>query len=226
MTAWFEREPGALAALERLLRERYPTLHAIIGDGKVSVNGSFALVHEGREIDRYSLNISLPDDYPRSLPTVWETAGRIPRILDRHVFPATGALCLGVPAALWIVMRGRFEIDRVLKIPVRNFLIGNSMVDAGEAWPYGEWRHGPDGMLDFFAETIGTTDPAKIADLLLGLLKGKVRGHWPCPCGSGTIIRKCHRTAIESLREVPAKILAQSGMQMMDLVRRGLGSAA
>jgi hypothetical protein len=55
------------------------------------------------------------------LATVWETAGRIPRILDHHVFPSTGALCLGVPAALWIVMGGNFAVDRVLEIPGAQF---------------------------------------------------------------------------------------------------------
>jgi hypothetical protein len=109
---------------------------------------------------------------------------------------------------------------------VRNFLIGNSMVDAGEAWPYGEWKHGPDGMLDFFAETIGSSDPMKISELLLAFINGKVRGHWPCPCGSGAIIRKCHRQAIDGLRQVPQPILVQSGMMMMDLVKRRLGQVA
>jgi hypothetical protein len=32
---------------------------------------------------------------------------------------------------------------------------GDSLVDAGEKWPYGEWKHGGDGMLEFFTETGG-----------------------------------------------------------------------
>lgn len=60
----FEREPVALAALERLLSERYPTLHVILEEGKIIVTGSYALVYESREIDRYSLCIGLPEDYP------------------------------------------------------------------------------------------------------------------------------------------------------------------
>jgi hypothetical protein len=223
---WFERDPAALAAVECTLRERYPTMHALVGDGKVAVRGTYGVVHEGKEIDRYALNIVLPENYPRSIPTVWETAERIPRIIDRHVFPKTGALCLGVPAALWITLGGNFPIDRVLDIPVRNYLIGNSMVEAGERWPFGEWKHGADGMLDFFTETIGTSDPTKVTNLIMALLKGKVRGHWPCPCGSGDIIRKCHRDAIEHLRSVPEGILVQSGMLMMDIVKSRRARAA
>jgi hypothetical protein len=69
--------------------------------------------------------------YPRSLPTVWETIERIPRELDRHVVPKTGALCLGVPVALWIDLKGNFSIERVLDEPVRNFLIGNGLIEEG-----------------------------------------------------------------------------------------------
>lgn len=222
---WFERDPAALAALERTLRQRYPTMHALVGDGKVAVKGTYGVVHGASEIDRYALSIALPENYPRSIPTVWETAERIPRIIDRHVFAKTGALCLGVPAALWIAMGGNFTIDRVLDIPVRNYLIGNSMVEAGEKWPYGEWKHGADGMLDFFGETIGTKDPMKIADLLMAILNGKVRGHWLCPCGSGAIIRKCHRSAVDQLRPVSEDMLAQSGMLMLELVKRNSRAA-
>lgn len=219
MMTWFERDLAALPQLEQTLSQCYPTMHAIVSDGVVTVKGTFPVVHDGHEIDRYKLSIALPDDYPQSMPSVWETGERIPRIADRHVFPKSGALCLGVPAALWIALDGNFTIDRVLEIPVRNYLIGNSMVEAGDKWPYGECAHGADGMLEFFQDTIGTSNPMTVAMLLNDLFKGKVKGHWPCPCGSGAIIRKCHADAIGRLRVVPQEILAQSGLMILDLIK-------
>jgi hypothetical protein len=186
----------------------------------VRIRGTYPVVHEGQEIARYSLCIKLPPDYPHSLPVVWETADRIPRIEDRHISVPTGSLCIGVPAALWIALAGNFSIDRVLDIPVRNFLIGNCMIEAGEGWPYGEWAHGGKGMLQFFGETIGTDDPRIIVKLIDALINGKVRGHWPCPCGSGAIVRKCHAGAMQKLRTVPAEVLAHSGVLILDLMRR------
>lgn len=225
-TTWFERDPAALGVLEATLRARYPTLHALVTEGTVTVQGTYPVVHEGHVIDRYSLSIVLPADYPLSLPTVFETAGRIPREEDRHVFPKTGALCIGVPVALWIALGGNFTIDRVLDVPVRNYLIGNCMVEAGDTWPYGECSHGASGVLEFFAETIGTDDPMKVAELIDALIKGKQRGHWQCPCGSGAIIRNCHREAIEQLRSAPAEVLAHSGLYMLDLVKKDRAAAA
>lgn len=220
MTSWHERESGALAALEALLRQSYPTMHTLVADHAVEVKGTYPVVHEGKEIARYRLRVALPPDYPRSLPLVWETDERIPRIEDRHVNIANGSLCLGVPAELWIALAGNSSIDRVLDIPVRNFLIGNSLVEAGEKWPYDEWAHGAKGVLQYFGETVGTDDPHIVVRLIDGLIKERVRGHWACPCGSGRIVRKCHADAIAKLRTVPAEVLAHSGLLIINLIKK------
>jgi hypothetical protein len=58
----------------------------------------------------------------------------------------------------------------------------------------------------------------KVAKFLLDLTQGKVRGHWACPCGSGQIVRKCHKGAVDDLRKVPQWVIAQSGSFILDLV--------
>lgn len=203
---WFERDPAAYGALERLLRARHPTLHAFIENGESRLRGTYAAI----DGDRYTLEIALPANYPRSLPDVWETGGRIPREIDRHVFPASGALCLGVPLALWIAMKGDFSVDRMLDYPIRGFLVGNSLVEQGEPWPHGDRSHGAAGILEHFREFVGTADPMMVGSLLVNLLEHKVRGHWLCPCGSGRIIRKCHREAVETLRQAPPSMLTHA----------------
>jgi hypothetical protein len=85
-----------------MLLQKYPTLHARKVGGMVVVRGTLGVSYEGTEVDRYSLEVTLPDDYPNSLPTVWETAERIPGEMDRHVYPKIGALCLGVSEELWL----------------------------------------------------------------------------------------------------------------------------
>jgi hypothetical protein len=135
--AWFEQNPAAFARLESLLRSRYPTLHAFIVDGECRIRGTLAAV----EADRYALDIALPGNYPHAMPAVWETSGRIPHEIDRHVFE-DGSLCLGAPLALWIQLGGDYSIERVIEGPLRSFLIGNSLVEEGEPWPHGDRPHG------------------------------------------------------------------------------------
>jgi hypothetical protein len=213
MTPWFEREPAALAQLERTLRDRFPTLHAFIEGDKCEVRGVFAAVAG----DNYQISIELPNSYPVSLSVVFETGGRVPRVIDRHVF-ADGSLCLGVPLALWIVLRGDFRIEAILDGPLRSWLIGNSLVEEGEPWPHGDRPHGAAGILEHLGELIGSSDPFVAGHFLLDFLLGNVRGHWSCPCGSGTIIRKCHRQAVDVLRAAPPSIL----MHAVDTIHKDL----
>jgi hypothetical protein len=140
------------------------------------------------------------------MPSVWETGGRIPREMDRHVF-VDGSLCLGAPLALWIQLRGDHSIERVIDGPLRSFLIGNSLVEEGEPWPHGERAHGAAGLLEHLGELIGTSDPQAVGRFLIKLLDKKVRGHRLCPCGSGLIIRKCHKDGVGMLQKAPARLL-------------------
>lgn len=219
MQPWFERDPSALKDLGRTLRSKYPTLHAFIEDGVCFVRGTYPVMSGDRVAERYSLEIALPPDYPFSLPAVWETGGRIPREADRHVFPAPGCLCLGVPLALWMALRGDFCINNVLDIPVRNFLIGNSLVEQGEPWPHGDRSHGVAGVLESYSDLLGTSEPLTVGKFLLAIVQEKVCGHWPCPCGSGEIIRKCHRDAVEGLRRLPRELIADTGCMIFESLK-------
>jgi hypothetical protein len=203
--AWFEQDPAAFVRLESLLRARYPTLHAFIVDGECRIRGTFAAV----EADRYALDIALPANYPHAIPSVWETGGRIPREIDRHVFD-DGSLCLGAPLALWMQLGGDYSIERLIDGPLRSFLIGNSLVEEREPWPYGDRTHGAAGLLEHLGELIGTSDPQGVGRFLIDLLDKKVRGHWLCPCGSGLIIRKCHRDGVGMLQKAPARLLVHA----------------
>ena len=203
--AWFGQDPAAPGELESLLRARYPTLHAFVVDGECRIRGTFAAV----EADRYVLDIALPGNYPHAMPSVWEIGYRIPREIDRHVFE-DGSLCLGPPLALWIQLGGYYSIERVIEGPLRSFLIGNSLVEEGEPWPHGDRPHGAAGLLEHLGELIGTSDPRPVGRFLLDVWERKVRGHWLCPCGSGLIIRKCHRDGVGVLQKAPVCLLAHA----------------
>jgi hypothetical protein len=211
---WFVNSPEHLAELDAMLRARFPTLHAFIEDGICRVRGTLPLEQNGRVFDRYLIEVILPDDYPLRPPRVWETAGRIPHNAERHTF-LDGALCIGTPLALWIVLAGNFTLDRVLDIPVRNFLIGNSLVEQGEPWPHDEFSHGAEGMLEHLSELIGTVRPVMAATFLLAMADGGVTKHSPCPCQSGKKILKCHHAGIKLLRRIPAEVLEQTAHMIL-----------
>ena len=55
---------------------------------------------------------------------------------------------------------------------------------------------------------------------MYALVNEKVRGHWKCPCGSGAIIRNCHKDAVNSLRSVPKAVIALSGMTIFEALKK------
>lgn len=211
---WFDRNPFVLSELEAMLRARFPTLHAFIEDGHCRVRGTYALQTDARVFDRYQIEVLLPNDYPSRLSRVWETGGRIPREPDRHVF-LDGALCLGTPLALWIGLGGDFKLERVLDIPLRNFLIGNSLVEHGEPWPNGERTHGATGMIEHLSELLGTAQPVMVATFVQAVAAGGVSKHSRCPCASGRKILKCHHAGFKALRRIPADVLDQTSRMIL-----------
>jgi hypothetical protein len=167
----------------------------------VCVRGSLPIAHGETVLDRFQIEIEFPPDYPKSLPRVRETAGRIPRVLDRHVIPSTGTACLFVEED-WLVAVGREpDFFEFLDGPVRNFFIGQSLVEAGEPWPFGARSHGKKGVMEVYAEWFGTEDEATIRRFLECLSREGLKGHWDCPCGSGRRIRACHADQLRHVRD-------------------------
>jgi len=64
--------------------------------GSIEGDFQFCAEHEvhHRISDTYHLQISLPKEFPRRVPTVTEICGKIPRVDDFHV-NGDGTLCLG-----------------------------------------------------------------------------------------------------------------------------------
>jgi hypothetical protein len=116
-------------------------------------------------------------------------------------------------------MGGNFTVPRVLELPVKGFLIGNSLVEQGDAWPDGDRSHGVPGILEFYGEHFSAKEPLELVKFLIALCEGNVRGHWQCPCGSGAIIRKCHKDVVEALQVVPRSVLGGTAGTILDWLK-------
>jgi hypothetical protein len=104
---------------------------------------------------------------------------------------------------------------------VRNFFIGQGLVEKGLPWPAGERSHGTAGAIEAFGELVGFTDQVLLVRALKMLTKTPIGGHLACPCGSGSILRKCH---IDTIRAAQARISPDIATRMLN--RLGGGMAA
>lgn len=200
----FEKEKSKVEAA-------YPTLHFSVTKDIVFVRGTFPVAFEGDVHDRYSIEIELPTDFPASLPIVREVGGRIPCIQDRHINLMDRTACVLLPDERWRVWPEGSPLLDYINNPLRNFFLGQSLVELGEPWPFGQWGHGDEGILQYYGDLLSSDNMKAIMGFLAYLAGEKVKGHWQCPCQSGKRLRNCHMEKVKELREkIPRKYVQVS----------------
>ena len=206
-SAWYKFPPDTLPKLRAELEQRYPTLHLFERAGFIELLGSFPIEHGGIEIDRFKIQILLPPDFPKAPPFVWETAGRIPKILDRHIYPASGNCCFFYPDEYRLRHPDGMSFFDFIQGPMRDYFLGQLAVEAGQPWPFGQRAHGKDGAFEFYEEFFGVKGKEIVLNYLKCLAYETLKGHQWCPCGSGRRLRNCHMTELSQLRKrVPIDI--------------------
>ena len=213
--AWCKADPALLEQLQTEVNSVYPNLRFVLRNEIVVIKGSFPVIHEGRVLDRYNLEIELSSDYPDSVPTVREVGGRIPRVANRHMRD-DGEACLFLPDERWRVCPPGSSLLNFLKGAVHNFFLGQSLVERGQPWPFGEWGHGGEGVRQYYAELCGTDDISVILKYLEYLSRPEIKGHWECPCGSKKRLRNCHSAKLNELRKkIPPSVAKESLRELL-----------
>jgi hypothetical protein len=204
---WHEARPDLVSEIQEVLRTDYPDLYFLLEGQTAKICGSFPIADDAGAIDRFAIAVTFPDTFPDDLPAVRETGGRIPHIADRHV-NTNGTACLLVPEE-WFVISPDRSFRAFMAGPVRNYFLGQALVELGKPWPFGERQHGLPGLIDTYAELLGVTDTV-LVEYLFYLEKLTVKGHWQCPCGSGAVLRRCHLTKVRELQKrIPPHIAAK-----------------
>jgi hypothetical protein len=215
---WHKATPELLEQEKTEIHAAYPDLHVYEENDYILIRGSFPLLHDGVMLDRYLIEIELPQDYPESIPIVREVGGQIPRTIDYHIISDTGQACLFLPDERWRVYPRGTRLVEFLDGPVRNFFLGQSLVRRGQPWPFGQWGHGTRGIYEFYTELLRTKDLVIILRYLEYVTKEQTKGHWPCPCGSGKRLRNCHLQEMQSLRiQIPRAVAMRSRAALMSI---------
>jgi len=178
---------------------RYPDLALSVGDGFGYLQGSFPIIHEGVELDRFQIEIVVPPEFPREIPRVREKLSRIAHDAHWHTF-SRGTLCVIVPEEWLLNVRSQSLIE-FLDGPLRNFFISHSLAEEGQPRPMGERRHGSAGLIQSYGEMLHVSDAKAIPRFLDVCATKKLKEHWRCPCGSGLRLSECHAHQVAALRE-------------------------
>ncbi len=218
---WHVAQPGVVEDVRSALAA-YPALHLFLSETNAEIRGTFPVRDEaGRTLDEYTVSIELPGNYPSALPIVRETAGRIPWTLDRHVLLTTGACCVLLPDARWEEFPVAAPFSEYLSGPLHDYFLGQSIVEDGGDWPFGEWAHGNDGRRDYYRELFKTENTATIRRFLEVLAWPHQKGRVSCPCGSGRRLGKCCRAKVDDLRTKIPPATARRAFTALGFHRRG-----
>lgn len=204
--------------MERAVQEKHPDLRLVMDGDRPTLRGSLQVMNDGEVIDRFSVEITFPDGIAK-LPRIREIGGRIPHHSDRHVYVNdNGAICTEVPELT--LLRSKYSLVSYLDGPVRNYFLGQLLVEQGEPWPFGEWAHGKAGLLQAYGEVLGVSGEPEIRRFLDYLGHKKVKGHWVCPCGSGKQLRACHLATIRTLQESIPPSVARQALQRLNFYNK------
>jgi hypothetical protein len=149
--------------------------------------------------DCYQIEFRIPETFPRRIPGVFETGGRIP--LSYHHLQ-DGSLCLGSETRLRLMLSEGLSlvgfVDRCL-IP---YLYRYSyLVIHGEA-PFEDLEHGVSGIKEDLRQLLQAKQESEVLPFirLLGM-KRRHANKERCPCGSGDRFGRCHHRHLNHLRE-------------------------
>jgi hypothetical protein len=192
-----------------------PKLKAEQRGSDIVIRGSYLLFEDGvianpaGPISEFGVEIVAPSGFPYLEPKVFETGGRIPRSADRHV-NHDGDCCVTVWEH-WLVCAPDRSFATFLNGPVREYFLAQYWYEKTGKWPFGERAHGHDGLQEAYAEALGTANKKEGLTYRLRLLsKEWPKGHWLCPCGSGKLLRHCHRDELMALhKRIPPRIARQ-----------------
>ena len=223
---WYVEQPGLLADVRAAIAG-YPTLHLFLSDPNAEIRGTFPVRDEsGGTLDEYVVSIELRAGYPKTLPVVRETAGRIPHTLDRHVVRPHGTCCVLLPDARWEEWPVEAPFSDYLAGPLRNFFLGQSIVEQGGEWPFGEWAHGNQARLDYYKALVQTESNIELRRYLEVIGWPHTRGRVSCPCGSGRRLRKCCHSKVHDLHSKLPRETARKAFAVLGFHRRGSRNAA
>lgn len=180
------------------ITEQFPYLNIV---GERTIAGDVQVGNLDNPLHLFKSEIILDAGYPFRYPTVFETGGDIPRTVQRHVFPKTGNLCLGVEAEQRILCVKGIGLDWFMNRILVPRYADEYLVMKGEDYQQ-EYSHNFDGNWEFYFNRFRTTDPRVVKLIFqMGLSNGMPNGKVECLCGSKKKFGKCHRKEVFKLQD-------------------------
>lgn len=187
----------------------FPDLKPEFENNQWQLVGRIDVIDEfGEKWDQYNVKIVFPHRYPKEMPIMFETGGRIPREDDYHVNP-DGSCCLSVPAMEMIICSRGISAANFIQELAIPYLANHTYKRKFNKFAREEYDHGIGGLYQFYADAFKSEQ----WNLIMAGLRKIVLNELPqrndlCFCGSAKKYKNCHRQSVEYLSPVSKERLA------------------
>lgn len=186
-----------------------PTLRYALESKSAKIWGVFEVKHQGAVYDRFQICVQVPASYPKDLPKVFETAGRIPRNQTRHV-NGDDSLCLFIDEERHLFLGEKASLTDYFEGPLTTHLLFQRYFEVHGCFPKGEMGHNEEGVIQFYQEKFGLKERAQVVDVLSILSADSDYNMDSCPCKSGRLIKECHLVEFIQLQTLFSKAFFRS----------------
>lgn len=139
------------------------------------------------------------NEYPNVIPSVIELSNKINRNWDFHI-SKKGECCLDIPHTLLRYKRRGIELTNFYKDVIYPFFANHQYLLKEGNYANGEYLHEDKGVVQFYKEEFGLSEPNKIIQILklaLGLTKAEANKE--CPICGKPKYKKCCRPIVNQL---------------------------
>jgi hypothetical protein len=203
------------ADVQHALDQHQPQLKAEMRPDHIHIQGVFVCVSDAGPFDQYEVEIAISALFPEKEPFLWETGGRIPRTMERHVFPRSGRACLGLWEA-WLLRNTDASFERYLCSHVTSYFVSQSIFELTGEWPFGEQGHGREDIARTYAEALHLPTGWDYQSFVRLLGGPRLEGNATCPCGSGRRLKHCHWQYIRDVRRVTPAYIRRDMRERLD----------
>jgi hypothetical protein len=201
-------------------RKKYPELNQERSNGSLILSGRvrFDLVDPdtGKPPikDEYNIEITIPSDFPITIPSVRELDGKINRSYE-HI-SQKGVLCLGIPTELRLILKKYPTVEGFIDNIIKPNLFAYSFYRKYRVMPWGERPAGPNAFFLYYAELFQTLNIETLISLIQIVIKGDYRGNSYCPCGGSKTLNECHGESVYNLWQMPWNCILNDYLALLD----------
>lgn len=167
-----------------------PNLHCKEDDISFSLEGIYVYCIQYKDIilqGECNIKLLIPKKYPIEAPTLF--LKEVPSKME-HIY-TDGSCCLASFGEIYHFLLNNPSLKEFVERFVDSFIFSLEWFKKYGDYPFGERKHGYEGLLDYYLTDWGLTEK-QYWDMVIMVFNDTYRGHANCLCGSNKKMRDCH----------------------------------